>query len=153
MADRKKWTVIDTIIIILVIAVAGVGYMMLGRKTSGGEKAKAEMVVLISNQVPELADAMKAGDSVTLSLTEKDSGVIKDIKTETAEVMVYNSIDGEYDMEQIEGKVDIYATVEIDCTVNDYAITVGSTPVKVGSQIPFRGKGYATQGYVIEINE
>lgn len=153
MADKKKWTVIDTIIVILVVVAAAAAYMMFGNKGGTGKKATAEIVVMITNQPPELAEAMSEGDTVTLSLTEKDSGILKGVRTETAKAMAYNSIDGTYSNEEIEGKVDIYATVEVDCSVSDYAITVGSTPLKVGTDIPFRGKGYATQGYVIEINE
>lgn len=153
MADKKKWTVIDTIIVILVVTAAAAAYMMLGGKGNSGKDAKAEIVIMISNQVPELAEAMHEGDNITLSLTEKDSGVLKSVRTETAQAMAYNSIDGTYSNEEIEGKVDIYATVEVDCNITDYAITVGSTVLKVGTDTPFRGKGYATQGYVIEINE
>ena len=67
--------------------------------------------------------------------------------------MVYNSIDGKYVIEQVEGKVDIYATIELSVTENDYAFTSGSTVLKVGEKLPFRGKGYALEGYIIQITE
>ena len=67
--------------------------------------------------------------------------------------MVYDSLDGTYAIDTIDGQFDIYATVEVDCEITDYAITVGSTDIKVGTDLPFRGKGYATEGYVVGINE
>ena len=151
MADKKRWTVIDTVIVVVAAAAAAGAYMFFGGSAGGsGTKDTVDAVILISGQPEEFTNAMTIGDSITLSLTEKDSGILKDIKTEPAEAMVYNSIDGTYAIEEIEGKYDIYATVEVNCEINDYAITVGSTPIKVGMDIPFRGKGYATTGYVVE---
>ena len=100
-----------------------------------------------------LAAAMAAGDNVTLSLTEKDGGVIKDVRTEPTVVMVYDSINGVYRNEVNEEREDIYIDIEADCAVSDIAITTGDTEIKVGQDIPVRGKGYATNGYIIGIND
>lgn len=153
MADKKKWTAIDTVIVILVIVAAAAAYKVLGNKSLGGEKRTIEAVVMVTNQDPALADAMTIGDTVTLSLTEKDSGVLKDINAVPARVMAYNAIDGEYNFEEAEGRIDLYATVEVEVEESDLAFSIGSTQLKVGSPIPFRGKGYATEGYVTEIHE
>lgn len=153
MATKKKWTVIDTLIVILVLAVAAVAYIKLGGTSVHSEKATIEAVMLISGQETEFADALTVGDSITMSLTEKDSGILKDVRVEPARGMVYSSIDGTYKMEEIPGKVDVYATIELECDVSDYAFTVGSTDIRIGTHTPFRGKGYATYGYIVEINE
>ena len=153
MANKKRWTVIDTVIVIVAAAAAVVAYGFFGGNVSSGTSDTVNAVILISGQPQEFVDALTIGDNVTLSLTEKDSGILKDVRTEPAEAMVYNSIDGTYALDEIDGKLDIYATVEVNCDITDYAITVGSTPIKVGTAIPFRGKGYATEGYVVEINE
>ncbi len=153
MANKKRWTVIDTLIVVVVIAVAAVAYMQFGKKNVNSEKATVEAVMLITAQEPEFADALTVGDSITMSLTEKDSGVLKDFRVEPAKGMVYNSIDGTYKMEEIPNKIDVYATIELECDVTDLAFTVGSTDIKVGTSTPFRGKGYATYGYIVEINE
>lgn len=156
MADRKKkWTVIDTVIVIVVIAAAAAGFKMLGGKIGHGEKTSITAQILIANKNPELGEAIKGaiGQDVTLSLTEKDSGVIKDVSIAPASIMVYNSMEGAYRMQTLEDTVDIIATVEIDVEENDYAFTAGSTYIKVGNSTPFRGKGYATDGTVIVIDK
>ena len=153
MANKKRWTVIDTLIVVVVVAVAAVAYLQFGRKNTHSEKATVEAVMLITSQEPEFADALTVGDRITMSLTEKDSGVLKDFRVGPAKAMVYNSIDGTYKMEEIPNKIDVYATIELECSVSDLAFTVGSTDIKVGTSTPFRGKGYATYGYIIEINE
>lgn len=153
MSTKKKWTVIDTLIVILVLAVAAVAYLKLGKTSVPSEKSTIEAVMLISGQEPSFADALTVGDSITMSLTEKDSGILKDVRVEPAKGMVYSSIDGTYRMEEIPNKIDVYATIELECDVSDYAFTVGSTDIRIGTYTPFRGKGYATYGYIVEINE
>lgn len=154
MAEKKrKWTLIDTLIVIIAAAACLAGYRMFGTKTGGGEKTRIRVQVMITNQEQSLADAMTIGDTVTVSLTEKDSGTLTELRTEPAETMVYDAINGEYKNSSIEGRTDIYATVDLDVTENDYVFTAGSTILQVGTKLPFRGKGYAAEGYIITIEE
>lgn len=150
---KKKWTVIDTLIVIAVI-IAGVAiYKVFGGNVGTGEYTTVEAVVLLAEEEPEVADAIAEGDTIVVSLTEKDSGVLKKKEVKDAEKMVYDSTKGEYLVTPYEGKVDIFATVELEVTETDLSYSTGSTLVKVGEWMPFRGKGYALGGYVIEINE
>lgn len=148
----KKWTLIDTFIVLIAVIAVAAGIVML--KPSMGtetENKTVEFTVLIQNKEQELADAITPGAKATLSLTEKDGGIVKDVRSETATQMTYNSIDGTYTNTEAEGKVDIYVTVEADCTITDKAIKTGGTAIKVGAEIPVRGKGFATSGFVIDI--
>lgn len=150
---KKKWTFVDTLIVILVV-VAGVALVkVFGTPKSAGDTKTVDAVVLLAKEDREVAGAISKGDAITISLTEKDTGTLKDIEVKDAETLVYNSIDGKYVIEPVEGKVDIYATVELDVKENDYAFTSGSTVLKVGEKLPFRGKGYALEGYIISITE
>ena len=143
MSEKKaKFTAIDAIIILVILAVIVVGAIkILPSFTSGSEKEK------------DFANAITIGDDVTISLTEKDGGVVKNVESKPAVTMVYNSIDGTYSNEVIEGKYDVYVTIEADTDVSDLAIKAGGTAVKVGAEIPVRGKGYASTGYVIGIDD
>lgn len=155
MENKKiKWTAIDTLIVIVVAAVVAVAALMFAPKFFDGAKnEKVSFVVMLQEKEPELALAMKAGDRVTLSLTEKDGGVITDVKSETAKTLAYNSVNGTYSNQPVEGKVDIYVTVEADCVVGETAAKTGDTAIKVGTEVPVRGKGFASMGFIIAINE
>ena len=148
---KKKWTIVDTLIIILVIVLGAALVKVFGTPKAMGETKTIEAVVLLAKEDKEVADAIAKGDTITISLTEKDTGILKDIEVKDAETMVYNSIEGKYVIEPVEGKVDICATIELEVTENDYSFTAGSTVVKVGEKLPFRGKGYALEGYIITI--
>ena len=52
----------------------------------------------------------------------------------------------------MEGKIDIYVTVEADVEISDIAVKMGDTSIQVGTNIPVRGKGYASSGYILETN-
>ena len=153
MTNKKKWTLIDTLIVILVAAAAFALYKTFGKQRVIDNKRTIEAVVLIAREDASVKDAIKEGDKITVSLTEKDSGILKAIEVKDAQTMVYNSIDGVYINEPVEGMIDIFATVELEVAETDFAYTTGSTTVKVGEKLPFRGKGFALEGYVIGINE
>lgn len=155
MSEKKvKFTVIDALIILVVLAVIVVGIKkLLPNLLNGSEEEKVDFTVLIQKEDMGFADAITVGDNVTVSLTEKDGGIVKDVKAEPAVTLAYNSIDGTYANEIIEGKYDIYITIEADAGISDLAVKTGGTAVKVGAEIPVRGKGYASMGYVIDIND
>ncbi len=151
MGKKFKWTLVDTLIVLLVI-IAGVALVnVFGVDKATGEAKTIEAVVLLAQEDNEVKEAMTVGDEITISLTEKDSGILKDVKAEPAAAMGFNAIDGTYSIEPIDSKVDIYATIELDVAESDTAITCGSSVIKVGERLPVRSKGYALEGFVVEI--
>ena len=138
MSEKKaKFTAIDAIIILVILAVIVVGAIkILPSFTNGSEKEKVDFTVMVQNKDEDFANAITIG-----------------VESKPAVTMVYNSIDGTYSNEVIEGKYDVYVTIEADTDVSDLAIKAGGTAVKVGAEIPVRGKGYASTGYVIGIDD
>lgn len=155
MSDKKmKFTVIDALIILAVVIVIAVGAIMILPSFAGrNEMQTVDFTVMLQSKDSDFADAVTVGDNVTVSLTEKDGGIVKSVETKPANAIVYNSIDGTYSNEEIDGKYDVYVTVTAQADINDLAVKVGGTAVKVGAEIPVRGKGYASNGYVIEIDD
>lgn len=155
MAEKKrKFTVIDVIIILVVLAALAFGVKkLLPSIMHPSNMQHINFTVMLPQQDENFAAAIKEGDKVTISLTEKDGGVVKAVRSEPATAIAFNSIDGSYANEVINGKSDVYVTVEANVTSTDLALKAGGTAIKVGSDIPIRGKGYASTGYVIEINE
>lgn len=155
MSEKKiKFTVIDAVIILVILAALATGVKkVIPMFMNAGGDEKIDFTVLIQKEDIGFADAITVGDNVTVSLTEKDGGTVKDVKAEPAVTLAYNSIDGAYSNEIIEGKYDVYITIEAEASVSDLALKTGGTAVKVGAEIPVRGKGYASMGYVIDIND
>lgn len=150
----KKFTVIDILIVVVLIAVIAIGgYILVPKMLNNEELSSVECTVLLNDAEKELAEAMEVGDKVTMSLTEKDGGVIKNIEVKPAEKTELNIMSGEYVQQTLDNRVDIYVTVDMKASVTDTSVKVGSTVFKVGAETTLRGKGYAAMGYVIVIND
>lgn len=152
--SRAKFSVIDIVIILVILAVLALGAkILLPKFISSGDEKTVECTVLLSSVEKELAEAMKPGDKVTMSLTEKDGGIIKSVDAKPAEKSIFDSISGTFVTQELDNKCDIYVTVEVEAKITDTAVTIGSTALKVGAETPVRGKGYASNGFCIAVND
>lgn len=153
MAQKKvKFTLIDALIIVAVIAAAAVVFAVFApaKMSAGGNQTKAVFTVMLTGKDKDFADAISVGDVVSISNKEKDTGVVTAVEAKPAESLEYNANDGKYTVQTIDNKRDVYVTIEADATADDKLIQVGTTPVKVGLDMPVRGKGYASMGYIIK---
>lgn len=152
MADKKaRFTFIDLLIILVIIAgIAAAGWKLIPRGEN--TNVKAVYTVMLAGKDDEFIDSMHIGDTVSISNKEKDTGKITKLETKPAESIQFNSIKGEYALDSIANKKDIFVTIESSATETDSIIKAGSTPVKVGLEMPVRGKGYASNGYVVALD-
>ena len=151
---KIKWTVIDTLIIIAIAVVGFVGYKMFFSNTNtSSQKSKTEIVVMVTNKNKGFADAVRVGEKATLSLTEKDGGVVTKVVKEPSKIMTFDILNGSYKNVPNDEKEDVYIYLEEDCYVSDQYIKTGDTIVRVGESVAIRGKGYASEGFVVQINE
>ena len=86
MSEKKaKFTAIDARIILVILAVIVVGAIkILPSFTNGSEKEKVDFTVMVQNKDEDFANAITIGDDVTISLTEKDGGVVKNVESKPA---------------------------------------------------------------------
>ena len=151
---KSKFTVIDALIILVVLAAVIVGgKILLPRFITPSDTRTVSCQVLLSDKEYALAESMQIGDRVTMSLTEKDGGVITGIDVTPAKKTVFDSISGEYITQDVPDKCDIYVTLDVEAKVSDIAVKSGSVVLQVGSETPIRGKGYASSGYMIVIDD
>lgn len=154
MAEKKaRFTLVDLLIILIIAAVVAVAVIKILPSKVGQKTEKISFTVLLTQKEDGFIDAMSVGDEVSISNKEKDTARITKLSKEDSEVMTFDSIEGEYKTEKLNDKQDVYVTMEADASVTDSLITAGTTPIKVGLEMPVRGKGYASTGYVIDIEE
>ncbi len=151
---KTKWTIIDTLIILAVVVVCFVGYKMFGSKiTTPVQSDKAEIVVMVSNKSKGFSESIRIGENANLSLTEKNGGIVTKVNKKPASTITFNSMSGIYQTVLNEEKEDVYIYVDAQCDISDKHIKIGDTIVRVGESVAIRGKGYASEGFVIQINE
>ena len=123
----------------------------LAGSNSGGEKSKVEFVVLADKKEAVFSDSVTVGEKITISLSGKDSGVVKKVEAKPSKLLTFDNINGMYYNNELEDKEDSYIYIEAECNENDLAVSVGESVLKVGSYISVRGKGYATEGHIVAI--
>ena len=88
---KVKWTIIDTLIILIIAVVGFVGYkMFFSNINTSSQKSKTEIVVMVTNKNKGFADAVKVGEKATLSLTERDVGVVTKVVKEPSKTMTFD---------------------------------------------------------------
>jgi len=150
---KKRFTFIDALIILFILAAAAAVVMKSGVINTSKKNAEITFDVLVAECEDNVIDSISEGDVVSISNKEKDTGVVKSFRLEDSLAMTYNSEKGEYYLKALDRKKDIYITIQADVNISENLIQVGTTPVKVGTAMPVRGKGYALSGYIVRIND
>ena len=151
----RKWTIIDTMIVVVVAVAAIVGVKVLGGTDKGNsnmKESKVEFLVLANDKEKGFVDSITPGDDIIISLSGKDSGVVKKVEALPANILTFDNIKGEYINNENDEKEDAYICIEAECTEDERNIIIGETIIKVGSYIAVRGKGFATEGHIVKIN-
>lgn len=150
----KKFTVIDALIVFALAAVLAAAVFVMKPKFSANTgDDKAIFTVLISKAEKGSSDAIKIGDEVSLSFSEKAYGTVTQISEEPYKETVLNSLTGKYNEQEISKESDIKITVECPADVSDTSIKNGELEIKVGYSMPIIAKGYTFQGTVIELED
>lgn len=151
---KKKFTVIDIIIVVFLLAVIAFGFIKFGHGLSwGANTQKIKFTVLARKVDAGVGDIVNAGDEVTISLKEKAYATVLGVsETEHTEVE-FNPNQQKYISQVVEGKADIFIDLECDANVSDTEILDNDAPIRVGNEAYVRGKGYAFEGYIVKIDD
>ena len=65
----------------------------------------------------------------------------------------FNNFTGKYVSNKIQEKSDVYVKLTADVTTSDTKFSKDNLPIRVGDEMPVRGKGYVVKGYVVDVTE
>ncbi len=156
--SKRRFNVIDYVIITLVIAVIGVGAIvlntMLNQHSGGEEGTTVTFEVFLQEQNPYLGEAIRnsIGKELLLSQKEKDYGVLKDVIVKPAERTVQDRVKGVFRTEPVPNKEDVTLIIEAKASVTDAAIKIGQTQIQTGAMLVVGDKDFAAAGYIFNIN-
>jgi len=100
----------------------------------------------------ELVKAVSVGDPVSVGVNGVSVSRVADVKYEDATSVAFNKIDGKYENVNIIGKYNLKVKFEGRATVTQIGINVDDTPIRVGTMLTAKGKGYAVTGYVLTVD-
>lgn len=151
---KSRFTFIDAIIILLIIAVGAVAVIKIVPGISaGGEKGRVKFSVLVSEADEGVSNIITIGDEVSISFSEKAFATVTGVSEKEHIKNDFNQNTGKYVSQIVEGKSDVIIDLECSADISDTEIANGQVPVRVGSEMPVRGKGYTLKGYVIDVED
>lgn len=154
MMKKAKFTVIDALIIIMVIAVLLIAALkFFPGLISQAKTGEAEFTILVSDVDEGTGDIIKVGENVLISFSELAYAEVTNVVEEPYIKYELNNITGQYVKHIVEGKSNLKISVKCAADVTDTRIQNGEVPIRVGAEMPVRGKGYTVKGYVIELED
>lgn len=151
---KTKFTFVDFFIILAVILVVAVGFIFLkSGNEAGAETKKVNFTVLATAQQKGLSELVKEGDDVVISFSEDVHATVVKAYEETRVDYYFNSFTGRYVKGTFNDKSDVYVELTADAVISDTAISKDGLPIRVGDEMPVRGKGYVVKGYVVDVTE
>lgn len=150
---KMKFSFVDAVIVLAVIAVLAVGIKLLPGISAGGEQKEVYFTVLASKSDEGIDELVNVGDEVQISFSERAFATVVGVSAEPSEEYEYFQPKGVYMTHVLEGKSDVKVLLKCMADVSDTKIATGDVPIRVGAEMPVRGKGYTLKGYVIELEE
>lgn len=156
MAQRKP-NVLDAIIILLVLGIVAISMVLfMGKEEKEVNLTTIEFDILATDLYPEHADSMKdrIGTPITFGKSNKDMGVLKEVKIFPYEMLGMDTISGIHKWEYHPLKKEVILTVEAQVVETQDAFLSGDEQIAVGVNMPFLGKGFGfANAYVLGIRE
>jgi len=151
---KKKFTVIDVIIVLVLLAVIAFGFIKIKDNIqNGGTTQKINFTVLAKNVNKGVGNNVNIGDEVSISLKEKAYATVVGVSETEHKEAEFSPSKKKYVTQEVEGKSDIYIELECDANVSDTEILDDNVPIRVGNEAYIHGKGYAFEGFIVIIND
>ena len=149
--QKKKFNFFDFLICALIaVVLLVVAYFLISSpKEQVQSNQSLDFVVEVPTTTLDVLSLANVGDIVTLS--GKTEVTIKSIDSSAAQLLTLNQTTGEYKNTTVPEKFDICVTLTGNATETDKDISIGNTPIKVGTRMSIEGRGYSMNGTVIDM--
>ncbi len=158
IVDKKgrifgKISIIDIIIIILIIAVVFVGFKVLKSdvKVVKNNNAQVYYTVEFFDVGENFFDEIKEGIPVQNAVKNFPIGQVHSVEKKPFVFLLENYEEGTYEEVEKEGRYSVLLTIKANCSVDEKNIIVGDQIIKVGEQLPVKGKGFAGNTCIVKV--
>ncbi len=148
-----KLSIIDLAIVLVLILVVGVGYTMFfaGGKNVDSTNNLVEYDIEITLKTKEYADVIKVGDDIRDSVKGNYLGKVIDVQVMPSTKVTEDLENGKYIQAEVPNRYDIVLTLEANGMVTSSSIAAEGSQIAVGKRMYIKGKGYASEGYILAI--
>ncbi len=155
--DRKlPLNLFDIIIILIVIAAAGIFIFMQTRgedsQSTAAKNSTIEYTVEIANISDKTEGMIKPGDSIVDKVKKYNIGTVKSVEYYPATKEAFDYEKGAAKYSELPGRLSAAVTITAECTESDSAAVVGGGfEVRTGTETSIVGPGYSGAGYIISV--
>lgn len=164
MKQKKKpfFNIIDVLVVlILIVAIAASFWLLRNKNASIGSSFSSSaatpveftLLVLKSDAVTIPDIERQIGADVYCSTDNSYLGTLTAVEPEVYSNIEYSTVAGSYVIYEDEAYRTVYLTIRGDASITDKDITVGSSSIKVGATLAVKGKGFAVNSYIVDIND
>ncbi len=147
---KTGWTFLDTAIVLLFAAAAVLALLLLLPDGEGETRTVSVTITIFKNdEIIAKAIEEDVGGEIALGTSGEYTGKLTNVTYETAKELSYVEESMEYVYTYYPDNVDINVTLELECSVDDTAITFEGTELRVGTGLRISAKDYAVTGYII----
>ena len=146
---KKKLTVVDLIIIAGVLIVGVIGFSMLP-KTTSSSLVPVKYKVLVTDQLPEVANAIVVSDNVLLDASNNKYGKVVGVEVKSCEETYFDAKNEKFVKRTINDRNDIYITVEANVQDMEWGYVLGDHVVRIGEKQIVSAPSYGVEGYIVE---
>lgn len=152
--EKKKFkiNIVDIIILLIVVAVAFIGYSFMNKGTVVETKNIRYTIELIDNPVG-FSENIEIGDDITDNIKNYYMGKVVEKEAVPYKRMIEDGENGLWREVECEGRESVIITLEapavesaVDFKVNGYYIVRG------GLEVAAKGPGYAGRGYILTVD-
>ena len=147
---KKKLTIVDLIIIAAIVIVGIIGFSMLSKGTTSTTKTLS-FKVLVTDQLPEVANAIVVSDNVLLDASNNKYGKVTGVEVKPCEETYFDLKNEKFVKRTINNRNDIYITAEAEVVEHDFGYELGDHKIRIGEKQIVSAPAYGVEGYIVEI--
>lgn len=148
-----KINIVDLLIVLLILSIAAGAYVVFfgGSDKQVVETSKVVYDFEITNVNKDFVNAITPGDPIRDNVRGDELGTVVSKVSRKATMLNEDLINGRYVIAEVPDAYDVVITIEGKANITSANIIVGGAEVKVGKKFSIKGKGYANQGFVINM--
>lgn len=148
------FNILDIVILIIIVSIIGVGIYVYGQYKDNQDTntQTVEYEVEIRGVDEKFVSAINNGDFIRESVKGNNLGRVAGTSYTNATNINADFINGKYVIAEMPGKLDMVLKLTADASVTSRSVTVGGLEIRIGQKIYVKGKGYAGEGFILNVN-
>ena len=150
---KAKWNVMDTVLVLALVAIIGAGVWFLGGRDAETTQTKTgEVMIELTRQEEAFTTLPKVGDTVSLGVKEKMPATVTKVEVLPAMTQGKDIINGRYTEKPVPGLYNVQITVAGEGTESASAVEINGNALRVGAESAIKSKEWAGFGFILAVN-